>query len=118
MKPVVLLVDDEPSLLETLALILDSKGYEVATAETVDDARRLVEQRRFDLLLADLSMPGDGATVIADMRTRQPDAGIIVITGHVMPGAVPDTVREKADEVMTKPADIPELLATMARLLG
>lgn len=118
MKAAVLLLDDEPALLETLALILEGNGYIVATAATVQDGLKLVGEREFDLLLADLSMPGDGGTVIAVMRRRQPRTPIIVITGHVMPDAVPEGVRAQVDLILTKPTDIPGLLKEMARLLG
>lgn len=113
-----LIVDDEPSLLETMRLILEHSGYAVRTAATVDESLCLIQEQRFDVLLGDLSMPGDGATVVAAMRRAQPRTVIIVITGHVMPEAVPRDVRRLADEILTKPTDVPELLAVLARRLG
>lgn len=112
----VLIVDDEPNLVTTLAIILDGNGFEVVTSSGVDEALALIVQRPFSILLADLNMPGDGSTVIAAMHRQQPAAAIIVITGYIGPNDIPPAVRALATEVMFKPIEIPLLLSTMRRL--
>ncbi|MGH9417888.1 MAG: response regulator [Terriglobales bacterium] len=112
--PAILVMDDEPSLLATLALILEAKGYEVETALSVERARELIETRRFAALLADLNMPGDGATAIAVMRQRQPETPIVLITGYVGPQDVPAEVRTMVNAILFKPIEIPSLLRQLA----
>lgn len=111
MKPRLLLVDDEPSLLETLSLILDHHGFSVSAAETVPDALLAMADHQFDLLLTDLAMPGDGYTVVREMHRLQPEASLLVLSGYV--GAwqqAPTDVRNMVDEYIAKPADIPKLV--------
>lgn len=115
----VLIVDDEPNLLSTLAIILEHHGYEVATCSEVTSALPLIAARRFDALLADLGMPQNGFTVVEAMRRRCPQSLIILITGRV--GALeelPPERRKLVDEAMYKPTDIPHLLQTLARGLA
>lgn len=79
----ILMVDDEASIRLTLSTLLRRAGYEVITAENGPEALALLEQHMFDLLLADLKMPGmDGMDVVAAARVRQPTIAIIVLTGH------------------------------------
>lgn len=115
-RPTVLLMDDEPNLLTTMAIILNGHGFEVTTCDSVDGACQLARERPFEFLLADLGMPGDGAVAVAAMRRQQPHASIIVITGHIMPGDIPPEVNRLADEILFKPVEIDELLAIMRRL--
>ncbi|MGH9468550.1 MAG: response regulator [Terriglobales bacterium] len=106
----VLVVDDESSLLETTAVILQANGFEPITASTVPDALVHVREEPLHALLADLSMPGDGRSVIAAMRARHPSALIVVITGHILPEAISPEVHTLADAILFKPVDIPRLL--------
>jgi len=114
----VLLVDDEPILLSTLAVILEAHGFRVATSADVPRAVELIHQRRFSLLLTDLNMPGGGETVIRAIRSAQPEAPVVVITGHVVPDDVPLSVREQADAIFSKPVEVKELVAGIHRLLN
>ncbi|MGH9413334.1 MAG: response regulator [Terriglobales bacterium] len=113
----VLVVDDEPSLTETMAVILETSGFEPVTATTVSEAIARLHEQHFDALLVDLSMPGDGHAVIAAMRATTPQSLIVVISGHVAADQIPAPVRAQADEVLSKPTEIPRLLALLrARL--
>lgn len=79
----VLTVDDEASIRLTLTAMLRRAGYDVASAESGEEAVGLLERQTFDLMLVDLKMPGmDGMQVVAAARQRQPDIAIIVLTGH------------------------------------
>lgn len=109
-------MDDEPNLLDTLAVILTHHGFEVDAVETVPEALQLIDERRFDLLLTDLNMPGDGFTVVRKMRREQPAAALMVLSGYI--GAwnmAPADVRGMVDEFITKPADIPTLIDSLSR---
>ena len=79
----ILTVDDEASIRLTLTAMLQRAGYDVASAESGEEAVTLLEQQGFDLMLVDLKMPGmGGMQVVAAARQRQPDLAIIVLTGH------------------------------------
>lgn len=110
-KPRLLLVDDEPSLLEMLSLILERHGFAVSAAESVPAALLAMADHQFDLLLTDLSMPGDGFTVVREMHRLQPQASLLVLSGFA--GAwqrAPSDVRGMVAEYIAKPADIPSLI--------
>jgi len=85
----ILIVED--NLLNRLLIhdILELRGHEVLEASTVDEARRVLDTRRPDLLLLDVQIPGGGGeAVIRDVRSRPGLAGlpIIAVTSLAMPG--------------------------------
>lgn len=79
----ILVVDDELPIRTTLGDLLRRRGYLVETAASGEEALALIHQRPFDLLLLDLKMPGLGGLEVAQRaRERQPQAAIIILTGH------------------------------------
>jgi DNA-binding response OmpR family regulator len=113
MNPRILFVDDEDSIRLTLSALLQSKGFEVTTAATVQDALALIMQQKFDVLIADLniSMPGDGFTVISAMRSAQPEALRLILTGFPDFESALRAIQEQVHEYVIKPAEIDELVA-------
>lgn len=107
----VLVVDDEPGIRDTLARNLGGHGYEVRTAETGAEALDAAARFQPDLLLLDLGLPDlDGTEVIERVRSRT-STPIIVLSVR---GAERDKVRALelgADDYLTKPFGIDELLA-------
>lgn len=107
----VLVVDDDPAIRTSLADEIGSNGLEVLTAGGVTDALALVEERRPDLIITDLSMPGgDGFALVAAVRkTRTTPIIIISVRGREQ-----DKVRALdagADDYVVKPFSIAELQA-------
>lgn len=79
----ILVVDDEEPIRLTMADLLRRRGHDVTTAEHGEAALALIHQRHYDLLLLDLKMPGlSGIEVAKRARARQPEAAIIILTGH------------------------------------
>lgn len=79
----ILIVDDEMPIRITMGEMLKRRGYEVETAETGEEAVDIIAQRPFELLLLDLRLPSmSGIDVAQQARQRQPDAAIIILTGH------------------------------------
>jgi signal transduction histidine kinase len=114
--PRVLLVDDEPSVLETMAAILSQEGYDVVEASTVDEALRQLRQHDFDLLLTDLRIDnGSGLTLLAEVRQHAPDTTAIMLTGYASLESAIDALREGAYDYLVKPCHVEELKATVAR---
>jgi len=111
----ILLVDDEPSILLTLATILGQEGYSVATAGTVSEALRYINQEGFDALIADLNIgePGDGFTVVSAMRRTHPECVNFILTGYPAFESALQAIRNQVDDYLVKPADVRELVKSL-----
>lgn len=113
----ILLVDDEPTLLSTLALNLRSSGYEVVTASDGEQALEVARNETPDLIVLDLMMPElDGLTVCRTLRQGS-DTPILVLTART--GELDKIIglESGADDYMTKPFSLGELQARLRALL-
>jgi DNA-binding NtrC family response regulator len=82
MKPRILFVDDETSMLEILSLFFRDKGYEVVTAETGLEAMRLADEGRFDLAVFDINMAGEnGLQLLSYFKSSFPGLPVVLFTG-------------------------------------
>tara|TARA_B100000405_G_scaffold244072_1_gene177498 strand:+ start:129 stop:473 length:345 start_codon:yes stop_codon:yes gene_type:complete len=82
----VLVADDDPILLTTVASILRATGADVVTVEDGVDAIAQIESARFDCVLLDRSMPRmDGATAYIEINRSQPELPVIVMSGYSEP---------------------------------
>ena len=115
----VLVVDDERLILKTLQRLLESRGFQVVTAETGRGALEAVAGSAFDVVLCDLMMPEfTGMDVHAELTKSRPDVAkrVVFLTG----GAFTDraaTYLENIDNLkLTKPFDLEELLAVVTRV--
>lgn len=113
----VLLVDDEPSILTTLRLILKSEGFDVQTAASGHAAKAALAQTAFDVVVTDLSMENGtaGYDVVhaAQAQTRKPVT--VVMSGYSE--LLDKWQSEGADAGLQKPTDVPDLLETIHRLV-
>jgi two-component system KDP operon response regulator KdpE len=113
----VLIVEDEPALLRALRIDLRARGYEVLTAATGQDALAQAAAQPPDAVLLDLGLPdGDGTTVIARLRTwsRVP---VIVLSGRTSAQDKIGALDAGADDYVTKPFSMDELLARLRATL-
>ena len=113
----ILLVDDEPTLLETLALNLRTSGYEVVTASDGATALEMANAESPDLIVLDLMMPElDGLTVCRSLR-QVSETPILVLTART--GELDKIIglESGADDYMTKPFSLGELQARLRALL-
>ena len=113
----VLIVDDEPQIRRVLRSTLAARGYEVQDAPTGEDALESLRQSRFDLVLLDVNMPGMGGLEACREIRAGSAAAIIMLT-------VSDSEEHKvaaldagADDYVTKPFGMPELLARIRAAL-
>ncbi len=101
-----LLVDDDPSLLKLLGMRLTSEGFHVTTAESGQEALRLLVREQLDLVISDLRMDEmDGMALFAEIQKHQPGMPVIILTAH---GSIPDAVAATQQGVfsfLTKPVD-------------
>lgn len=118
-RPRVLVVDDESSIRELLAKTLALAEYDVDTAP---DGRAALERLRlghYDLLIADLKMPGmDGLTLIREAKRLKADIPVIIITGFSTESSAIEAVNLGVAGYLTKPFRVPQVLAAAARALG
>jgi excisionase family DNA binding protein len=115
----VLVVDDESSIRELLQKTLALAEYDVDTAP---DGRAALERLRlgnYDLLIADLKMPGmDGLTLIREAKRLKTDLPVIIITGFSTESSAIEAVNLGVAGYLTKPFRVPQVLAAAARALG
>ena len=115
----VLVADDEESIRELLARTLALAEYDV---ETVGDARAAIDRLRladYDLLIADLRMPGmDGLLLIREARRMHPTLPVIIITGYSSEASAIEAVNLGVVGYLVKPFRVPQVLSAVARALG
>lgn len=109
----VLVVDDEPQLLRALGINLRARGYEVHTAVTGTDALRTAAAHPPDLVIVDLGLPDmDGTEVVAGLRGWT-DVPVLVLSGRSDSADKVDALDAGADDYVTKPFGMDELLARL-----
>ena len=113
-----LVVDDEASLAELVSLGLRMVGWDVSVAADGDAAIRLARERRPDVLVLDVMMPGiDGVEALGRIRTFAPDVPALFLTAR---DAVPDRIAglaAGADDYVTKPFSLEEVMLRLHRLV-
>jgi DNA-binding NtrC family response regulator len=83
-----LVIDDDDGFREALSELLRGAGYEVETADRAATAVRQLQGKKFDAVLSDLVMPGNGHLVVEYVQSHQPHTPVIVISSHESPGQV------------------------------
>ena len=113
----VLLVEDEPLIREVMAEMLASAGYDVTATCTGDEAAILLAEDGFDILLTDVTMPGqiDGIGLAEHARELNPNLPVVFVSGR------PDTQRRAKGispptAFFPKPYDLDDLVGTVGRL--
>ncbi len=117
-RPLVLVVDDDPDILDAICDILQGEGYRVARARHGLEALDRVTQQRPDLILLDLMMPVmDGLAFAQALRDRKLDEGlpIVVISAD---GNPQKAAAVGAQVYLAKPFDIDALLSAVSRLVA
>ena len=124
-KKYILVVDDDPDLVETIAMMLESKGFEVGKAYDGVEGEEVIKQKRPDLIILDVMMPRkDGYKLCAELKSNPDTANIPIILLTAVGEAVPTTkythadgMATEADEYIAKPIDTQGLLEAINRLL-
>jgi len=116
-KPVrVLIADDDVSHAEALADGLEMDGYHCRIVHSGKEALTKLSEESFDAVLTDLVMPDvSGIEVLKEARGLQPDAVVLLVTGHESVKTAVDALRHGAADYLTKPVDLAELRARLAR---
>ena len=118
-RPRVLVVDDEPGVRDLLSRSLALAEYDVDVASDGRGALDRIRAHPYDLLIADLKMPGlDGLSVIREVKRFKTDLPVIIITGHSSESSAIEAVNLGVAGYLTKPFRVPQVLAAAAKALG
>jgi two-component system sensor histidine kinase/response regulator len=114
----ILMVDDDPAIVDVFGCALEYKGYQVRTAESGEDALELLKSKPVDVVITDLSMHGlGGLDVLKAVKTQTPQTRVIILTGNHDARPVLEALRLGADDYIFKPCDINEVWERVANQL-
>jgi DNA-binding NtrC family response regulator len=115
----ILLIDDDRHLTESLASWLRELSHEVETVGALAQAKQLLKQRTFDLVITDLRLGSDdGFELISYSKRVQPDTAVLVMTGYATPDTAVEAVRAGAFDLLTKPVIDNELQLAIERAVS
>lgn len=114
----ILLVEDEESIRNLLRLNLELEGYEVVSTANGRKALELIEGQHFDLLLLDVMLPDvDGFTITEQVRLSNTEVPILLLTAKDTAQDRVMGLKKGADDYLTKPFNLEELLLRVSKLL-
>jgi signal transduction histidine kinase len=112
-----LLVDDEEDIREVLTVALTDLGYLVLCAQNGQEALCLYKEQRPPIVLTDIKMPGmDGIELLKSVKRENPDAEIIMITGHGDMELAIESLKHRATDFVTKPINVASLKIAVERV--
>jgi two-component system nitrogen regulation response regulator NtrX len=117
--PSVLIVDDEPSILQSLSGLLSDEGFDVLTASNGYEALKLIDRESPDLVLLDIWMPGiDGIETLQEIKKDNPFIQVIIITGHGTIETAVKATKSGAFDFIEKPLSIDKVIVAINNSLN
>lgn len=118
MRPLrVFIVDDERDLVESLAMTMEARGFEVEKAFSGEEAIEKFRRKDFDITFMDVRLPGkNGVESFLEIRKFRPDARVIMMTGYSMEQLLDQAVENGAWGVLGKPFDLEKMFDTLDRM--
>jgi DNA-binding NtrC family response regulator len=115
----VLILDDESTLRTALFRLLDRKGYQVVTAQRLDEARSFMSpEKPFDLAIVDMNLPdGNGLDLISEIKAMSPGTQVLVLTGFATIDTAIQATQKGAYHFLTKPFNVEELMSLLEKAL-
>jgi UDP-3-O-acyl N-acetylglucosamine deacetylase len=111
-------VDDEESVVQSIAGVLEDEGFRVAKAKSGEEAIKVFQQEEPDVTLLDIWMPGmDGIEVLKRLKWIAPECQVIMISGHATISTAMTAVKLGAFDFIEKPLSLDVLLMTIRRAL-
>jgi DNA-binding NtrC family response regulator len=113
----ILIVDDESAMRSLLTEIL-SPVYQCESVETAGEAVAVIEERRFEVALVDIGLPGmSGLSLCSYIANRRPETAVIIISGSTDEQSVADAMNAGARDFITKPFNLSDVLDTVEHAL-
>ncbi len=117
-KETILIVEDDRALREGLAMNLSMQGFEVITAEDGDEGMSKAFDPRIDLIVLDVMLPGwSGLDILAELREKGSDVPVLILSARDQTQDKIEGLRIGADDYVTKPFELKELLARVEAML-
>ncbi len=118
-KSKILVVDDEDALRTVLSSELESEGYEVRTAADGQEAIAQLEKDSYQLMLLDIKMPHmNGFEVLKFVKEKHPKTKVVMLTGFADLKNALESKKLGAEDFVSKPYDLVDLLTTIERVLN
>lgn len=115
----ILIVEDEVLLAKSLARSLINMGYECVTANSAEDAQKMLENTSVDIVLMDLQLPGaSGFEAMKEICRQDSEIAVIIITAYGSMATVVEAMRTGASDFLRKPVDTDELAMAIERVLA
>jgi two-component system response regulator RegA len=109
-----LLVDDDPVFNRVLTRALTQRGFEVASANTLEEGRGRIDAEAPDCAVLDLNIAGaSGLKLIGALREANPDCRILVLTGYASIATAVDAIKLGADQYLAKPVDVEAIVKAL-----
>jgi two-component system, OmpR family, alkaline phosphatase synthesis response regulator PhoP len=117
-KHTVLLVEDEENLHDALKLNLELEGYEITSAYDGHEALKKIEEEYFDLIIMDVMLPGiDGISITENIRLQNNEVPILILSAKNTSADRVAGLKKGADDYLTKPFNLEELLLRVHKLI-
>jgi diguanylate cyclase (GGDEF)-like protein len=114
----ILIVDDDPLILELLGIAIASFGFEYAAANNGREAIETLKKQKFEIVITDMMMPEvDGMQLLAHVKNHYPQTDVIVVTGYTGTFSYMDVIRAGASDFISKPFNTDELEAKINRII-
>jgi CheY-like chemotaxis protein len=120
-KARILVVDDEPAILQFLSRVLSDEGHEVETVDNADDVLEMIKSKRYSLILLDIKMPGmSGIELYKRMQKMNPSLAkrVMFVTGDIMGARTAAFLSKTKAPHITKPFDAEQLKKEVKRILS
>jgi DNA-binding NtrC family response regulator len=117
-KKKILVVDDEPTIVDTLIDSLDALGYQASGAKNGQDAINTLNNENFDLVITDIRMPEkNGIDLMHEIKDKHPELPVVIITGYPLAYPPERATIEGADGYIAKPFRINQIDRMLAKIL-
>ncbi|MGC9365445.1 MAG: sigma-54-dependent transcriptional regulator [bacterium] len=118
-KEKILIVDDEESLIKVLSIAFKKHNYYVHEATSAKQALKILEQEPIDVVISDIKMPEvSGLDLLEKVKKNSPNTGFILLTAYASLDSAIKALRSGADDYLTKPFEVEELLIRMDKVMS
>ena len=113
----ILIVDDDPAILDSIQEYLSIAGYATCTASNAEKALELLKQRPIDVMISDIIMNGMDGLQLTEYVKKNYDTGIIIMTGYIGDYTYAEAIHKGADDFVFKPIKFDELFLRLKRVI-